>query len=136
MRVSVIRKSHFNAAHRLHNKHWSDEKNIEVFGLCNSPNFHGHNYNLEVKLTGEIDKETGFLYDLKDLADLIKVEVEERFDHKNLNLDMDYFLDINPTTEYLCYVIWKILREKIDEKFDIHLRLWETERNSVEYPVQ
>lgn len=136
MRVSVIRKAHFNAAHRLHNNHWSKEKNETVFGLCNSPNFHGHNYVLEVKLTGEIDEETGFLYDLKDLSDLVKREIEDRFDHKNLNLDTPYFKDVNPTTENLCVVIWNILREKIDDKLEIHLRLWETPRNSVEYPVK
>lgn len=136
MRVSIIRRAHFNAAHRLHNDHWSDEKNIEVFGLCNSPNYHGHNYDLEVKLTGETDPETGYLIDLKDLSALIKVEIEDRFDHKNLNLDVPYFKKDNPTTENLVFVIYNILREKIDPKFEISLRLWETPRNSVEYPVK
>lgn len=135
MRVSIIRKAHFNAAHRLHNNHWSDEKNIEIFGLCNSPNYHGHNYDLEVKLSGEVNPETGYLYDLKDLSDLIKIEIEDRFDHKNLNLDTPYFKTINPTTENLIVVIFNILREKIDPKYDISIRLWETARNSVEYPA-
>ncbi len=135
MRVSIIRKAHFNAAHRLHNDHWSDEKNIEVFGLCNSPNYHGHNYDLEVKLTGEVNPETGYLYDLKDLSDLIKVEIEDRFDHKNLNLDTEEFKTLNPTTENMVFVIFNILREKINPDFEIKLRLWETARNSVEYPA-
>lgn len=135
MRVSIIRKAHFNAAHRLHNDHWSDEKNIEVFGLCNSPNFHGHNYDLEVKLSGEVNEETGYLFDLKDLSDLIKVEIEDRFDHKNLNLDTEEFKTINPTTENLVFVIYNILKSKLDPKFTLKLKLWETARNGVEYPV-
>ena len=135
MRVSIIRKAHFNAAHRLHNDHCCDEKNIEVFGLCNSPNYHGHNYDLEVKLTGEVNPETGYLYDLKDLSDLIKVEIEDRFDHKNLNLDTEEFKTLNPTTENMVFVIFNILREKINPDFEIKLRLWETARNSVEYPA-
>lgn len=134
MRISVFRKAHFNAAHRLHNPQWSDEKNKAVFGLCNNPNYHGHNYDLEVKLTGEVDPETGYLIDLKILKDLIKNEVEKRFDHKNLNLDTEEFKNLNPTAENICYVIWTILREHLDEKYDLSVKLYETPRNYVEYP--
>lgn len=135
MRVSVYRKAHFNAAHRLHNPNWSEEKNREVFGLCNSPNYHGHNYDLEVRVTGEVDPETGFLIDLKILKDLIYHEVELRFDHKNLNLDTEEFKNLNPTAEHICYVIWNILRKHLDERFEIGVRLYETPRNYVEYPA-
>jgi 6-pyruvoyltetrahydropterin/6-carboxytetrahydropterin synthase len=134
MKISVYRKAHFNAAHRLHNPNWSDEKNKSVFGLCNNENFHGHNYELEVKLSGEIDPETGYLIDLKILKDLIKNEVENRFDHKNLNLDTPEFKNLNPTAENICIVIWNILRKKLDSKFDLSVRLYETPRNFVEYP--
>lgn len=134
MKISVFRKAHFNAAHRLHNPNWSDEKNKSVFGLCNNENFHGHNYELEVKLSGEIDPETGYLIDLKILKDLIKNEVENRFDHKNLNLDTPEFKNLNPTAENICIVIWNILRKKLDSKFDLSVRLYETPRNFVEYP--
>ncbi len=105
MRVSVFRKAHFNAAHRLYNPAWTDEKNQEVFGLCNNPNYHGHNYELEVKVSGEVDPETGYLIDLKVLKDLIREQVEKRFDHKNLNLDTEEFKNLNPTAEHICYVI-------------------------------
>jgi len=135
MRISVFRKAHFNAAHRLFNPKWSDEKNEEVFGLCSNPHYHGHNYEFEVKLTGETDPETGFLYDLKKLKELMKSEIEDRFDHKNLNVETEEFKDLNPTAENICYVIWTILREKIDQKFEITVRLWETPRNYVEYPA-
>jgi 6-pyruvoyltetrahydropterin/6-carboxytetrahydropterin synthase len=135
MRISVFRKAHFNSAHRLHNPKWTDEKNTEVFGLCNSPNYHGHNYELVVKLTGEVDPETGFLYDLKILKELIQVEIENRFDHKNLNVDTLEFRELNPTAENICFVIWNILRKKINEKFDLSVRLYETPRNFVEYPA-
>ncbi len=135
MRIAVFRKAHFCAAHRLFNKEWSAEKNNEVYGLCSNPNYHGHNYELEVKLVGETDPVTGFLIDLKDLKDIIKVEIEDRFDHKNLNLDTEYFVDKNPTTENLCYIIWQLLRNVLDEKFEITVRLWETPRNYVEYPA-
>lgn len=134
MRVSICRWAHFNAAHKLHNDHWSDEKNKEVFGKCSNPNYHGHNYELEVTLTGEIDPETGYLFDLGELKKIIENEVEERYDHKNLNLDCPEFKDKNPSTEYLCVEIYNILRSKIDQKYDISLRLWETPRNSVMYP--
>ncbi len=135
MRVAVFRKAHFNAAHRLHNPAWSDEKNREVFGLCNNPNYHGHNYELEVKVMGEVDPDTGYLIDLGYLRDLIKEEVEHRFDHKNLNLDTDIFRDLNPTAEHICYVIWKLLRARLEPKYDLAVRLYETPRNFVEYPA-
>lgn len=136
MKASVIRKSHFNAAHRLHNKKWSEEKNQEDFGLCNNANYHGHNYDLEVRLTGEIDPETGYVYDMKLLADLIKIEIEERFDHKNLNLDVPDFIDLIPSAENIAVVIYNILRRKIETEFDLSIKLWETPRNCVEYPVK
>lgn len=135
MRIAAYRKAHFNAAHRLHNPAWSDEKNQEVFGLCNSPNYHGHNYDLEVKVIGEVDPETGYLIDLKDLKDLIKTQVENRFDHKNLNVDTEEFRDLNPTAEHICYVIWTILRKHLSDKYDLSVRLYETPRNYVEYPA-
>ncbi len=133
MKVSVFRKEHFNAAHRLHNPEWSDEKNQAVFGKCNNPNFHGHNYELVVKLFGEIDPETGYVYDMKVLSDLIKEHVLKKLDHKNLNLDTDEFKELNPTAENIAVVIWNILREKIDRKLELMIRLYETERNFVEY---
>ena len=135
MRIAVFRKAHFNAAHRLHNPKWGEERNREVFGLCNNPNYHGHNYELEVKVSGEVDPDTGYLIDLKHLADLIRTEVEERFDHKNLNLDTLEFRDLNPTAENICYVIWKILRAELDERYELAVRLYETPRNYVEYPA-
>ncbi len=135
MRVSVYRRAHFNAAHRLNNPAWDAETNKEVFGVCNNDNFHGHNYELEVKLTGEVNPDTGYVYDMKDLSDLIKEEVENRFDHKNLNLDTEEFKNLNPTAEHIAYVIYNILRDKISMEFDISIRLWETPRNSVEYPA-
>ena len=132
-KVSVFRKEHFNAAHRLFNSTWSDEKNNAVFGKCNNPNYHGHNYELIVALKGEIDPDTGYVYDMKVLSDLIKVYVLNKFDHKNLNLDTDEFKDLNPSAENIAVVIWNILREKIDRKFELTIRLYETERNFVEY---
>lgn len=135
MRVSVYRRAHFNAAHRLNNPTWNAETNKEVFGVCNNDNFHGHNYELEVKLTGEVNPDTGYVYDMKDLSDLIKEEVENRFDHKNLNLDTEEFKNLNPTAEHIAYVIYNILRDRISVEFDISIRLWETPRNSVEYPA-
>lgn len=135
MRVAIFRKAHFNAAHRLYNSDWSYEKNLEVFGICTSPNFHGHNYDLEVKVIGEVDPLTGMVINLKTLSDLIKVEIEDRFDHKNLNLDTDEFRNLNPTAENICIVIWQILKEKLDEKYDLVVRLYETPRNYVEYPA-
>ncbi|MFZ1750675.1 MAG: 6-carboxytetrahydropterin synthase [Saprospiraceae bacterium] len=135
MRVSVYRKAHFNAAHRLHNPIWTDEKNKEVFGLCNNYHYHGHNYELEVKLTGEVDPETGYVYDMKVLADLIKTEIEDRFDHKNLNLDTEEFKTMIPSAEHIAYVIYHILRDKLDATFDLSIKLWETPRNYVQYPA-
>lgn len=135
MKVAVYRKAHFNAAHRLYNPNWSDEKNDEVFGLCNNVNWHGHNYELEVKVIGEIDQETGYVIDLKILKDIIKEHVENRFDHKNLNMDCPEFANLIPTAENIVVVIYNILKEKLDSKYDIQVRLYETERNFVEYPV-
>lgn len=135
-KVAVFRKEHFNAAHRLHNPLWDDATNGKVFGKCNNPHYHGHNYELIVKLTGVPDPQTGYVYDLKLLSDLIDEEVLQRFDHKNLNEDTAEFKNLNPTAENIVVVIYNILREKIDKKFDLHLRLYETERNFVEYPAQ
>jgi 6-pyruvoyltetrahydropterin/6-carboxytetrahydropterin synthase len=132
MKVSVCRKAHFNAAHRLYNPAWDMVKNDAIFGKCNNPNFHGHNYALEVWLTGEIDPETGMVIDLKILKDIIETEIEDRFDHKNLNLDTEEFKTIIPTAENICVVIWQLLRLKIDSKLDLKVRLFETERNVVE----
>lgn len=134
MRVSIYRRGHFNAAHRLHNHQWSDEKNKEIFGLCNNKNYHGHNYELEVKVTGEVNPETGYVMDMKLLADLIKECVEDRFDHKNLNLDTNEFSDLMPSAEHIAYVIYQILRDQIDNNLDLSIKLWETPRNSVKYP--
>lgn len=134
MKVAVFRKAHFNAAHRLHNPNWSDEKNKEVFGLCNNPNYHGHNYELEVRLIGEVDPETGYVYDLGKLSDIVKREVENRFDHKNLNLDCSEFKNLNPSAENIAIIIWQILRGCIEPEFDIKIRLYETPRNFVEFP--
>jgi 6-pyruvoyltetrahydropterin/6-carboxytetrahydropterin synthase len=134
-KISVIRKEHFNAAHRLFNPDWSDEKNQEIFGKCNNPNYHGHNYDLLVKLTGYPDQKTGYVFDLKALRDIIKENILDKFDHKNLNLDIEYFKNLNPTAENIVVVIYDILRQKIDEKFDLKITLFETERNYVEYPA-
>lgn len=133
MAITVFRKAHFNAAHRLYRKDWSDAKNNSVFGKCNNPNFHGHNYDLIVGLSGEIDPETGYLIDLKILKDLIYDEVEKPFDHKNLNLDVPDFKDINPTVENIAVVIWNKLRKKLEDKFKITVTLYETPRNFVTY---
>ena len=133
MGVSVCRKAHFNAAHRLHNPDWSDVKNKEVFGKCNNPNYHGHNYELEVWVTGEVEEDTGFVIELGYLSDVIKEEVEDRFDHKNLNLDTEDFKDLNPTAENIAIVIWNRLRARLEEKYKLKVRLYETRRNFVEY---
>ncbi len=134
-KVAVFRKEHFNAAHRLFNKNWSDERNDAVFGLCNNPNYHGHNYELVVKVVGEPDADTGYVVDLKLLSDLVKEEVINRFDHKNLNLDSVEFAELNPTAENIAKVIYQLLRPKIDTKLELTVRLYETERNFVEYPA-
>lgn len=135
MRAAVYRTAHFNAAHRLHLPEWDDAKNKEVFGLCNNPNYHGHNYELEVCVIGEIDPLTGMVIDLGYLRDLIKSEIEERFDHKNLNIDTEEFKNLNPTAENICVIIYQILRDKLDLSFELRVRLYETPRNYVEFPV-
>jgi 6-pyruvoyltetrahydropterin/6-carboxytetrahydropterin synthase len=134
-KIAVIRKEHFNAAHRLYNPEWTDEKNQEIFGKCNNPNYHGHNYELLVKVIGFPDPKTGYVFDLKILSDIIKENILEVFDHKNLNLDVEYFKNTNPTAENIVVVVYDILRQKIDEKFDLKITLFETERNYVEYPA-
>ena len=135
MKVAVYRKEHFNAAHRLHNPNWSEEKNEKVFGKCNNKYYHGHNYDLIVRVSGEPDRETGYVYDMKVLSDLIKENVTDKFDHKNLNLDVEEFKDMNPTAENIAIVIYNILREKIESELDLKITLFETERNYVEYPA-
>lgn len=134
-KVAVFRKEHFNAAHRLFNPAWDDSMNQQVFGKCANPNFHGHNYDLIVKITGDVNKDTGYVMDMKVLSDLIKNEVLDIFDHKNLNEDVSYFKHLIPTAENICITIYQILRAKIDPAFDVHIRLYETERNFVEYPI-
>lgn len=134
-KVAVYRKEHFNAAHRLHNPAWSDEKNTAVFGRCNNPHYHGHNYELVVKVVGEVKADTGFVIDLGLLSKLIEENVLNRFDHKNLNLDCKEFQDLNPTAENISIVIFKLLREKLESDLDLQVRLYETERNFVEYPA-
>ena len=133
MKVKVSRKAHFNAAHRLYRKDWSFGKNDEVFGLCNNPNFHGHNYELIVSVHGEIDQETGFVIDVKILKDLIKSEIEDAFDHKNLNVEVPEFKELNPTAENIAVVIWNKLRPHIDKTKDLEVVLYETPRNFVTY---
>lgn len=135
MKVAVFRKEHFNAAHRLHNPEWSAEMNQKVFGKCNNENYHGHNYELVVKLVGEPDPKTGYVYDMKVLSDIIKEHVTRKFDHKNLNLDVTEFKNLNPTAENIAVVIYNILRDKIEPQFDLKVTLYETERNFVEYPA-
>jgi len=131
--MRVCRRATFNAAHRLFRKDWSDEKNNAVFGKCNNPNFHGHNYVLEVWIEGAIDTETGYVIDLKIVKDLIKNEITDRFDHKNLNLDCKEFLNLNPTAENIAVVCWNLLRTELDAKYELSIKLWETENNLVEY---
>ena len=135
IKVAVSHRATFNAAHRLHNKKWSDEKNKLIFGKCNNTNYHGHNYALTVIVTGEIDPETGFVIDFKILKQIIHEHIIDRFDHKNLNLDTEEFKNLNPTAENMGVVIWNILRTKIDQKFDFKIQLYETEKNLIEYPV-
>lgn len=135
MRVAIFRKAHFNAAHRLFHPAWDEQKNKEVFGICSHPNFHGHNYELDVKVSGELDPETGILMDFKVLKELIEEHVELRYDHKNLNMDLPEFKDKIPTAENICIEIYNILREQIDPRMDLQIRLYETPRNFVEYPV-
>ena len=134
-KTTVIRKEHFNSAHRLHNPNWSDEKNLSFYGKCNNPNFHGHNYDLEVMVTGDVDMESGYLIDMKVLSDIIKEEVLDAFDHKNLNLDVPDFKNLNPTAENIIVVIYNKLRKKLNPKFELKIKLYETERNIVVYPA-
>lgn len=134
-KVAVFRHEHFNAAHRLYRADWSDERNEAVFGKCNNPSFHGHNYELVVKVVGIPNPETGYVIDLKVLSDLIKQEVIERFDHKNLNLDTKEFSQLNPTAENIAIVIYDLLRSHISNEHDLQVRLYETPRNFVEYPA-
>jgi 6-pyruvoyltetrahydropterin/6-carboxytetrahydropterin synthase len=134
-KVAVFRKEHFNAAHRLNNPDWDEATNTEVFGKCNLPHYHGHNYELIVKLIGVPDPQTGYVMDMKLLSDLIKEKVVERFDHRNLNLDTVEFKNLNPTAENIAIVIYDLLRPVIDNKFDLKITLYETPRNFVEYPA-
>jgi len=133
MKVTVSRKAHFNAAHRLFVENWSDEKNKNLFGKCSNPNFHGHNYDLIVDVTGDVDQVTGVVIDLKELKDIIKNDVEELLDHKNLNLDVLYFKKVIPTAENICIFIWNILRDKISKDNELSVTLYETPRNFVKY---
>jgi 6-pyruvoyltetrahydropterin/6-carboxytetrahydropterin synthase len=133
MEVTVIRRAHFNAAHRLNVREWSEEENARYFGLCNNKNYHGHNYVIEVSITGKVDPISGYVMDMKDLKLIIENEIENRFDHKNLNLDTIEFKDLNPTAENITIVIWNILRSKIDLNYKLKIKLYETERNIVEY---
>lgn len=135
-KVSVYRREHFNAAHRLNNPAWDEATNDSVFGKCNNPSYHGHNYELEVKVTGKPSPETGFVIDLKMLSDIIQDNVLEKLDHKNLNLDVKEFKNLNPTAENIVVVIYNILRQKIDDSLDLQVRLYETPRNFAEYPAK
>ncbi len=135
MKVSVYRKAHFNAAHRLNNPDLSEKQNQELFGQCNNKFYHGHNYDMIIKVTGEIDPVSGYVIDLKFLAELIKNKIEDRFDHKNLNLDTIEFKDLNPTVENIVVVVYNILRAELDKKYDLHITLFETERNYVSFPA-
>jgi 6-pyruvoyltetrahydropterin/6-carboxytetrahydropterin synthase len=134
-KVAVFRREHFNAAHRLYNREWTDEQNTSVFGKCSLPHYHGHNYELEIKVVGEVDETTGFVMDLKKLSDLVNDEVLVKFDHKNLNLDTEEFKQLNPTAENIVMVIYNLLRPHIPQEKELSLRLYETPRNFVEYPA-
>ncbi|MGV0845171.1 6-pyruvoyl trahydropterin synthase family protein [Empedobacter falsenii] len=133
MKVTVNRKAHFNAAHRLFNKNWSDEQNFEVFGKCSYPNYHGHNYEIIVAVKGEVDPETGFVMNLDELRKIIAVEVEDYLDHKNLNVDIEEFKTINPTAENIVILIWNKIRAKLATDLELKVTLYETLRNFVEY---
>jgi 6-pyruvoyltetrahydropterin/6-carboxytetrahydropterin synthase len=134
-KVSVFRKEHFNAAHRLHNENWSAEKNKEVFGLCNNANYHGHNYELIIQIIGTINPDTGYVIDMKDLSTLAQEEIIKKFDHKNLNLDVPEFANLNPSAENIAVVIYQKLRAKIAAELELKIKLYETERNFVEFPA-
>jgi 6-pyruvoyltetrahydropterin/6-carboxytetrahydropterin synthase len=136
MKLTVFRKEHFNAAHRLHNPEWSDDRNREVFGKCNNPYFHGHNYELIVEVTGEIDPETGYVIDMKVLSDIIRMHILDLFDHRNLNQEVPHFKSLIPSAENIAVVIWQILRDKIDRQLELAVTLYETERNFVRYPAR
>lgn len=136
MKVTVSRKAHFNAAHRLYRKDWSEEKNNEIFGKCNNPSFHGHNYELIVSVTGEIDKETGYVIDIKMLKHIIKTEVEDAFDHKNLNIEVPEFKNLNPTAENIAVVIYDKMKPKLNPTLDLEITLFETPRNFVTYSAK
>lgn len=129
--MKVCRRATFNSAHRLFREDWSNERNAEVFGKCSNPNFHGHNYTIEVWLEGSIDPETGYVIDLKILKDFIREEITDRFDHRNLNLDCTEFKNLNPTAENIALVAWRLLRARIDNKYKLSIKLWETENNIV-----
>ncbi len=135
MKVAVFRKEHFNAAHRLNNPVWDQETNQKIFGLCNNPNFHGHNYELIVKVIGEPDPQTGYVMDMKHLSDIIKDRVTDRFDHKNLNLDTEEFKNLNPTAENIAVVIYNLLKPALPTHLELAITLYETERNFVQYPA-
>ena len=134
MKVTICRKTHFNAAHRIFNPGWDDERNLSVFGLCSNPSYHGHNYDLVVKLTGEIDPDTGYVYDMKKLKEIVGDLIIDRFDHKNLNVDVEDFRNVIPTAENIAVRIWEILKANIPDKYKIKVILYETERNFVEFP--
>ena len=134
-KVAVYRREHFNAAHRLYNSDWTDEVNAGVFGKCSLPHYHGHNYDLEIKVVGEVDPRTGFVMDMKKLSDVVKEQVLEKFDHKNLNLDTEEFKELNPTAENIAIVIFNLLRPNINQDLELFIRLYETPRNFVEFPV-
>jgi 6-pyruvoyltetrahydropterin/6-carboxytetrahydropterin synthase len=131
--MKVCRRATFNAAHRLFNAHWTDEQNLAVFGKCSNPNFHGHNYVFETWVEGEINQETGYVIDLKHLKEIINNEVLERFDHRNLNLDCLEFSNLKPSAENIAKVIWELIRPHLATNYQLMIRLWETENNSVEY---
>ncbi len=133
MRLTAYRKAHFNAAHRLYRPDWSDEKNEKIFGKCNNPHFHGHNYDMEIGVSGEVDPETGYLIDLKILKDIIKSEVEDALDHKNLNEEVPEFKELIPTAEHIAFVIYNKIKAKLDPKYDLEVKLYETPRNFVLY---
>ncbi|HLT52334.1 MAG TPA: 6-carboxytetrahydropterin synthase [Flavobacteriaceae bacterium] len=133
MKATVNRKAHFNAAHRLYRKDWTNERNAEVFGLCSNPNFHGHNYELVVSVTGDISPETGFVMDMKLLKDIIKTEVEDMLDHKNLNVEVEAFKELNPTAENIAVVIYNSIKPKLESHLELSVTLYETPRNFVTY---
>ena len=135
MKIAVFRTAHFNAAHRLHNPSWSDERTVQEFGVCNNPHYHGHNYELEVRLAGEVGPETGYLINLDKLKSIIEADVIQYLDHKNLNLEIDEFRTLNPTVENICYIIWSRLRKALDDRYELRVRLYETPRNYAEYPA-